>query len=280
MPELAYINGTICAIEEAKVPIEDRGYQFGDAVYEFLATYNGKIFALDDHFSRLERSLRELKFPTVDLTQLKSASLELLKRSEISSAGIYIQISRGVAPRDHKFPVKAQPQLVMTIRELAQIPQAVRTNGARVISMEDARWGRCDIKSVQLLANVLAKQKAIEADADEAILISPAGNVREAASSNVFIAINGELHTHPLTRQILPGITRKITIEICKEEGIKVNENLFTKEQMLSADEVFLTGTVTEVLPVCQIDGKLINDGRPGPIAEKLYKRLCRRTGQ
>lgn len=279
MQELAYINGTITAISEARVPIEDRGYQFGDGVYEFFATYHGTVFAMEAHLDRLARSLEMLDFPPVDRGKIEQAIRHLVKVSEISRAGVYLQISRGVAPRNHAFPRDAQPQVVITVRPAMEIPEELRARGARAITVADIRWGRCDIKSVQLLPNVLAKQQALNAGADDAIFISPAGHVREGTSSNLFMAKDGELFTHPLTHEILPGVTRKVILEICRREKIPVRETRFDQQQMIAADEVFLTGTVTEVLPVTQIDGNPIGQGRPGPISCKLQALLRQDAG-
>lgn len=279
MPELAFVNGTFSAINEAFVPIEDRGYQFGDAIYEFLATYNGVVYALEEHLDRLDRSLKILSYPPIDRTKLKRDIAELLKRSGILRAGIYIQISRGVAPRNHAYPKAVQPQIVMTIREVADIPENVRKTGIRAITVEDIRWGRCDAKTVQLLPNTMAKQKALDAGAQDAILVGSDGVVREGTSSNLFMAKNGELWTHPLTEKILPGITRLLLLQFCREEAIKVHEEHFQKTNLLAADEVFLSGTVTEVLPIVEIDGHKIGNGQPGPLAKKLQARLRKYAG-
>ncbi|MEJ2039097.1 MAG: D-amino acid aminotransferase [Desulfosarcinaceae bacterium] len=279
MQELAYVNGTITSIAEARVPIEDRGYQFGDAVYEFFATYHGTVFAMPEHLERLQRSLTMLDFPPVDLDRIERAIRHLLDESGISRAGIYLQISRGVAPRNHPFPADAHPQVVITVRRAKEIPEHLRSEGAKVITVEDLRWGRCDIKSVQLLPNTLAKQQALQAGADDAIFISPSGYAREGTSSNLFIARGDQLFTHPLTHEILPGVTRRVILNICREENIPVQETLFDKKQMMAADEVFLTGTVTEVLPVSQIDGSPIGQGRPGAFAGRLQSLLRQRAG-
>lgn len=279
MQELASVNGTITPIQEARVPIEDRGYQFGDAVYEFFATYHGTVFAMQEHLDRLQRSLKLLDFPPVDRDRIEQAVRHLLDASGISRAGIYLQISRGVAPRNHAFPPEAQPQVVLTVRRAMEIPEQLRAAGATAITVEDIRWGRCDIKSVQLLPNALAKQQALQAGANDAIFISPGGHVREGTSSNLFIVKDGELFTHPLTHEILPGVTRKVILEICARETIPAHEILIDKQQLMAADEVFLTGTVTEVLPVTKIDGSPIALGTPGPMAFRLQQLLRRRAG-
>jgi len=277
MPELAYLNGKIMPIDQAMVPVEDRGYQFGDAVYEYIASYNGRLFCLEQHLDRLERSMAELAFPRIPRDGIRQAILDLFGRAGIARAGVYIQISRGVAPRNHPFPETAVPQVVMTVRPVMDKPATVLANGAAAITTVDQRWGRCDIKTVQLLANVLAKQKAVAAGCAEAILVSAEGVVREATSSNVFIVKNNRLVTHPLTPAILPGITRNELIAICHEEKIVVDERFFGAAELFAADEVFLSGTVTEVFPIVKVDGKTIGTGKPGPMAARLLELLYRK---
>lgn len=274
MPELAYVNGKVMPIEEARVPVEDRGYQFGDAVYEFFATYHHRIFALEAHLDRLERSLNALSFDPIDRETIRRAIVETAQQAGIARAGIYLQISRGVAPRNHAFPAKAEPQVVITVRPVPEIPQHVMKNGADVITVSDIRWGRCDIKTTQLLPNAWAKQQAIEAGAHDAIFVSGNGVVREGTASNVFIVSKGTLITHPLTNHILPGITRATLIDLCHKGDLQVSERFFHRKELLAADEVFLTGTITEVLPVTRIDGQAVSEGKPGPVARQLFEWL------
>jgi D-alanine transaminase len=278
MPELAYLNGEFLPIDKALVPIEDRGYQFGDAVYEFIASYNGRLFYLEEHLDRLERSLKGLFFPPVSRETIRKAVLTLFGKAKIQRAGIYIQISRGVSPRNHAFPDGVRPQIVMTIREVEEKPPELRKNGAAAITVEDSRWGRCDLKTVQLLPNVLAKQKALAAGVFDAIFVSPEGVVREATSSNICIVADGVVITHPLTPQILPGITRMVVIDLCRELNIPVSERFFKTDALYGSEEAFLTGTVTEVLPIVTIDGRRIGDGQVGPVTAKLYETLRQRS--
>ena len=203
MPELAYLNGEILPIAKAMVPIEDRGYQFGDAVYEFIASYNGKLFYLEEHLDRLERSLQGLSFPAVSRDEIRKAVLMLFEKGGFPRAGIYIQISRGVSPRDHAFPENVPVQIVMTVRAVKEKPAELRQKGAAAITVEDLRWGRCDLKTVQLLPNVLAKQQALASGAFDAIFVTPEGVVREATSSNFAIVSGGVVITHPLTPNVL-----------------------------------------------------------------------------
>jgi D-alanine transaminase len=278
MPELAYLNGEILPIEKAFVPIDDRGYNFGDAVYEFIATYNGRPFCMEEHLDRLERSMKALEFPPLSRDHIRDVIAALSKRAGIDRAAIYMQISRGVAPRDHAYPEAPTLQFVMTLREIHEKPPELRRDGATAITVTDLRWGRCDIKTVQLLPNVMAKQKALDEGAFDAIFVSDAGVVREATSSNLFIVRNETLVTHPLTPNILPGITRKVILDICGEIGIPAEERFYDTSELFGAREVFLTGTTTEVLPIVRIDGRSIGDGKVGEMSRRIYQALLEKA--
>jgi len=278
MPELAYLNGKFMPIEEAMVPIEDRGYNFGDAVYEVANSYNGGFFGLEEHLDRLERSLRELSYPPISRDKIREGMLELLKRSEMDRAGVYLQISRGVAPRLHAYTDVKEPQIVMTVRRVKDVPAEFRENGVSAITVKDIRWGRCDIKTVLLLPNCMAKQQALEADAYDAIFVTEEGIVRETTISNVFIVKNGVVITHPENQNILNGITRIMTIDCCRELDLPLEERLYTSDDMFSADEVFFSGTTIEVLGVVNIDNRPIADGKVGPVTRRLYEALHAKT--
>jgi len=274
MRELAFVNGEFMPIEEAKVPIEDRGYQFGDAVYEVVNSFKGKFFGLEEHLDRLERSLRELSYPPVSRDKVKNGMLEMLNRSGMDRASVYWQMSRGVAPRNHAYSGVNGVQIIMTVREVKEVPETLRIKGVPAITVEDIRWGRCDIKTVQLLANSLAKQKAVESDAYDAIFVTKEGVARETTISNLFIVKGGIVMTHPANHHILNGITRVMTIDCCREINLPIEEQTFTVKEMFAADEVFLTGTTIEVLPVVTIDEQTIADGEPGPISKQLCEAL------
>jgi len=277
MPELAYINGAVMPIEDAFVHVEDRGYQFGDAVYEVIASYGGKMFCLEEHFARLDRSMKELYFPKFQIDEIKKAAVEIFSKANIERAAVYIQISRGVAPRNHSLPGNIPLQVVMTVRKIDDKKFPSKESGISAITVEDLRWGRCDIKTVQLLANSLAKQKALDAGCYDAIFVSKDGIVREGSSSNLFILSGGVLFTHPLTSDILPGITRSQILDICREKEYPVQERFFNKSELYDAVEVFLTGTITEALPVVQIDGRPVGNGKVGPMAKALQESLLER---
>ena len=229
---------------------------------------------LEAHLDRLERSMRELAFDPISRVDIRKAVLELFTCSGYPRAGLYIQISRGVAPRNHAITPGMTPQVIMTIRTVNEMPAEKRQNGATAITVDDTRWGRCDIKTVQLLSNSLAKQKSLDAGCDDAIFVSDQGVVREGTSSNLFIVSGGRLTTHPLTDNILPGITRMVVLNLCKDAHLAVEESFFGTDALLGADEVFLTGTVTELLPLVRIDDQSIGRGDVGPITRRLYDLL------
>ncbi|RPH48098.1 MAG: D-amino-acid transaminase [Desulfobacteraceae bacterium] len=274
MPELAYVNGSIMPIEDAVVPIEDRGYQFGDAVYEVIASYKGKLFCFNEHFARLDRSMKELHFQEVQVDEIRKAAVDLFSMAKIERAAVYIQVSRGVSPRNHSFPSNVPVQVVLTVRKIVEKKPSVRETGIFAITVEDFRWGRCDIKTVQLLPNVLAKQSALDAGCYDAIFVTKEGIVREGTSSNLFILKGGVLKTHPITPNILSGITRLLVLDICREKQYPAEECFFDKSELYEADEVFLTGTITEVLPVVKIDGRTVGNGKVGPVARVLQEGL------
>ena len=279
MPNVAFVNGAFVPLAEAKVSIEDRGFQFGDAIYEVIRTYNGRPFALEDHLARLERSATAL-----DLTQPYSRAewthhvLEGIRRAVYPEAKVYIQLSRGVAPRDHAYSAEGPPTVVMTVREFHPLDRSVQAVGVEVMTIEDIRWGRCDIKSVNLLANVLARQQAKQAQVFEAILVKE-GLVTEGAVSNVMVVRGGTVVTAPEGSRILSGVTRDVVLELARDEGLPIQERFISQAELYGADEVFLTGTTVEVLAVVRVDGKVIGDGRPGPITQRLAAGFTRRIG-
>ena len=279
MPNVAFINGAFVPLAEAKVSIEDRGFQFGDGVYEVIRTYTGRPFALEAHLARLDRSAAAL-----DLIQPYSHAewtdhiLEGISRAAFPEAKIYIQLSRGVAPRDHAYSTELTPTVVMTVREFHPLDRSVQAAGVDAMTTEDIRWGRCDIKSVNLLANVLARQQVKQAQVFEAILVR-AGLVTEGAVSTVMVVRGGTVMTAPEGPHILSGVTRAVVLDLARSEGMSVQERCVSQADLYGADEVFLTGTTVEVLAVVRIDGKVIGNGRPGPITQRLAAGFMKRVG-
>jgi D-alanine transaminase len=279
VPNVAFINGAFVPLAEAKVSIEDRGFQFGDGIYEVIRTYHGRPFSLDAHLARLDRSATAL-----NLTQPYSRAdwtrhvLEGIKRADYPEAKIYLQITRGVAPRDHAYSDDATPTVVMTVREFHPLDRSIQATGVDAITTEDIRWGRCDIKSVNLLANVLARQQVKQTRVFEAILVN-AGLVTEGAVSNVMVVQRGIVVTAPEGPRILSGVTRAVVLGLALSQGVPIQERFVTQADLYAADEVFLTGTTVEVLAVVRIDGKTIGDGRPGPITQRLAASFTSRVG-
>ena len=272
MPELAYVNGAFVELSEARVSVEDRGYQFGDSVYEVIATYNGRLFALDEHLTRLQNSLNEvsIKLNVFDSAIGKRVS-DGINLAGFEETLIYIQITRGVAPRRHEFPsVQTRPSIVMTFKPLERLSQHIFETGVEVVSVPDLRWKRCDIKSTALLANVLAKQEAGKQGAFEALLVNGEGFITEGSSTSVFWVIRGKLCSTPSGGHILPGVTQKILLKIAKSLQLETSEYFCSLDELLLADEVILAGTTTEALSVIKVDRKPIGDGVPGPISQKL----------
>jgi D-alanine transaminase len=266
----AIYNGKITELEKISINIEDRGYQFGDGVYEVIRVYNGSLFTGDEHLQRLFESADsiQIKIP-YSISEMKKQLLKLVEENKLLLGIIYLQVTRGVSQRNHLFPsADAEPVYVAYTREM-QIPLAAMEKGVTAITVEDIRWLRCDIKSLNLLPNLLAKQKASEADCFEAIQHRDF-TVTEGSSSNVSIVVDGKIKTHPATNLILNGITRKVILEISRKYGLEFNEETFSVEEMLNADEVFLTGTTTEIMPIIEIDKRKIGNGKPGPVTKQL----------
>ena len=276
MPEIAYVNGEFLPLERATVRVEDRGFQFADGVYEVVRTYDGKPFATDAHLVRLFRSLESIEIK-ISLTagQLMSIIEEGVQRSGFAEAIVYLQITRGCAPRHRGLPKDAKPTIVMTVRELPAYAKKLPTNGIAVITLPEFRWARCDIKSIALLPNVLAYQAAREAGANDAIFVQEDDTVNEATAGNVFLVQHGRLRTPPKSTHILPGVTRDKLFEAARAAGIETTEERITKSDLYSADEIFLTSTTSEVTPVVAVDGKQIGSGKPGPLSAKIYEQFA-----
>lgn len=279
MPDVAFINGRFVPWQDATVSIDDRGFQFGDAVYEVIRTYRGTPFQLEAHLVRLERSARALFIPQpYSRAQWMQWIQHGLSLAGYQEAKIYIQITRGVAPREHSFPSQSRPTIVLTIRELQGLSSEIRRTGIAACTREDLRWGRCDIKSVNLLANVLAREEARKAGVFETILVRD-GLVMEGALSNVMAVRDGVVMTAPEGPRILSGVTRTVVLDLAKKEELPIEERFISLDGLYAAEEVFLTGTTLEVLGVVQIDGKTIGSGQPGPVTKALAAQWALLTG-
>lgn len=274
MSRIAYVNGRYLPHARARIHVEDRGYQFGDAVYEVWSVREGELLDREGHLNRLERSLGELQIdPPMGRQALLLVIRELMRRNRLQDGLVYLQVSRGVARRDHAFPDPApKPALVLTAKHVnAAKVEAKAELGASVVTTPDQRWGRCDIKTVNLLPNVLAKQTARAAGAAEAWMIDEEGRVTEGSSSNAWIVDGeGRLVTRQLDTAILHGITRRAVADIAREFGYDVVERAFTLEEALAAREAFMTSASTFVTAITQIDGKPVANGAPGSVAQAL----------
>ena len=276
MSRIAYVNGTYRPHGQAVVHIEDRGFQFADGVYEVWSVFEGRLADFDGHMTRLHRSLGELRIP-IPMTReaLGQVLKETVRRNRVREGLVYIQVTRGTARRDHPFPPEGTPpSVIVTARSLPLSKgDAAAAKGVAVITHPDIRWGRCDIKTVGLLPNVLAKQAARERSAAEAWFVDELGLVTEGASSNAWILDkDGTLRTRDTQANILRGVTRKTLLEVISREGLKVEERPFTPDEARQAREAFITGAGTLVTPVVSIDGQPVGDGRAGSLAVRLRR--------
>ena len=279
MGELAYVNGVFGPIAEAKVSIEDRGFQFGDGIYEVIVAYDGRLFLVEQHMRRLRRSAAGIALDyDFEARPLEPIIAEGLRRSELRDALIYIQITRGAAPRSHTIPAGLTPTVVMTFKPLPRLRDELRERGARVITMPDIRWANCYIKAITLLPNVLAKNEALRKGYNDAIFVTADGEVRECTSANIFIVSGGSLLIPPRNESILHGVTQGYLIELASSIRLNVREEVIHVELLRRADEVFMSGTAAEVLAITSIDDRPVGNGRVGPITQRLYDEFLSRT--
>ena len=270
---IGYINGKYISLDEPAIPIDERGHQFGDGIYEVIRVYNGKAFMMDEHLDRLMKSANAIKLPIKgDANDFRKLIEEAIEKSKLIESSVYLQITRGISPRQHLFP-NVPVSISMTVKPVAPPALSLRENGVSAITHEDERWANCYIKSLNLLPNILARQTAHEAGSFEAILVKD-GFVTEGTSSNIFIVKNGEVYTTPLSKHILSGITRIAVKQACEKLDVPFVEQSFSKEELLHSDEVFLTSTTSEILPIVEVDGRQIGTGKPGSVTEKLYESL------
>jgi D-alanine transaminase len=263
---VVYLNGAFLPPDEAHVSPLDRGFLFGDGIYEVIPSYQGRFFLLDEHIARLRRSLREIRMPEPQPDQGWAGLLEqLLGLNPGGDRSVYLQVTRGAAARDHAFPKSTAATVFAMVSPIAPSSPDLSERGIAAILLPDQRWGRCDIKAVALLPNVLARQQAVEQGAVEALLLRD-GMLTEGAASNVFVVSGGAVVTPPLGQEILPGVTRRFLLDTLREEGWDCREDPVPESVLRSADEIWLTSSTKELLPVTALDGRPVGGGRPGPV--------------
>ncbi|WP_327835229.1 D-amino-acid transaminase [Bacillus salipaludis] len=273
MMNIGYANGKYVQLDEPVIPIDERGHQFGDGVYEVIRVYKGKPFMLEEHLQRLIQSAKAIRLPIQQSAEdFKALILEAVQKSNELESAVYLQITRGVAVRQHLFPA-APVSITMTVRSVQTMENEARVKGMKAIFHEDERWANCYIKSLNLLPNILAKQIAHEAGCYEAILVRD-GFITEGTSSNVYMVKDGVVYTTPLSKQILSGITRMAVEKVTESLAIPFIEKKFTPEELLQADEVFITSTTSEILPIVNVDGKSIGKGTAGEWTMKAYRKF------
>jgi D-alanine transaminase len=279
MPEIAYINEAFIPLEKAFVPINDRGYLFADGIYEVIVTRNGKPFLIKEHLERLQRSadaiLLHLPAPLSALTTI----IELgIKKAGFSETMVYIQITRGIESRRHNYSARLKANLTMTFRAHPEYDPRTLLKGVTIMTVPEIRWSRCDIKSIALLPNIMMKQKAVENGYQEALFVTKTGLVREATAANIFFIKDEVLHTPPADQHILNGVTRFYILQQANVHAIKLIERDCTLAEILKADEVFITSSTMDILPVIKIDETMIANGQPGPFSKTIKNFFPKRT--
>ena len=269
---MVFLNGKFLPLEEAKVPVLDRGFIFGDGVYELVPVYSRVAFRLDEHLARLERSLAETRIRNpYARAQWREIIYRLVDAQAFDDQGVYFQVTRGVAKRDHAFPKDAEPTVFAMSNPLVTPPREMVQKGAAAVSAPDNRWLRCDIKSISLIGNCLLRQLSAEAGAAETILFRD-GKLTEASSSNVFVVQRGVILSPPKTDLILPGITYDVVLELARGAGLALELRDVHEAEVRSADEIWVTSSSKEVLPIVALDGVPVGDGRPGPLFARMYQ--------
>jgi D-alanine transaminase len=270
---LANWNGELMPLADVRVSVLDRGFLFGDGIYEVLRVYGGRPFLCADHIRRLRRSIGEVRI-TCDVERLERRMHETLAASGVKEGLIYIQVTRGAARRTHRFPdPPVAPNELIYVEEIEGDPYSRwREAGASVITLPDLRWQRCDIKSINLLANCMAAQAAAEAGCVEALLVADDGTITEGSHTSIFAVQDGRILTTPLSPHILPGITRGLVVRLAEQAGIPITEARVRRDQLAHVSELFLTGTTSEVLGITRVDGDPVGDGQPGPVTRRLYE--------
>jgi D-alanine transaminase len=269
---MVFLNGKVLPIEEAKIPVLDRGFIFGDGVYEVVPVYSRVAFRLEEHLARLERSLGEVGIRNPhSRAQWRDIIYRIVDAQSFDDQGVYFQVTRGVAKRDHAFPKNVEPTVFVMSNPLVPPPSEQVEKGGRAVSAQDNRWLRCDIKSISLLGNCLLRQVSAEAGATETILFRD-GKLTEASSSNVFIVKGGTIVSPPKGNLILPGITYDVVVELARANSLALELREVTEAEVRGADEVWVTSSSKEVFPIVELDGRKVGDGRPGPAFRRMYQ--------
>jgi D-alanine transaminase len=268
---MVYLNGVFLPLSEARIPVLDRGFIFGDGVYEVIPVYSRHAFRIDEHLGRLQHSLDAIRLPNPHTAaEWKRLIDEVIARSPHPNQSLYLQVTRGVAKRDHAFPKDAKPTVFIMTNALTTPPAEQVAGGVAAVTLTDNRWLRCDIKSTALLANVLLRQAAVEAGATEAVLLRD-GFLTEGAASSIFIVTNGTLMAPPKSHLVLPGTTYDVVLELAAAGGIPVEVREVLESEVRAADEIWMTSATKEVLAVTTLDGKPVGTGKPGAVFHKMY---------
>lgn len=270
---LVYLNGDYMPLDEARIPVMDRGFLFGDGVYEVIPAYHGRLFRMREHLQRLERSLQGIGMENpLTCDEWQEILEKLVNQQPEIDQSVYLQVTRGIyAKRDHNFPKQIKATVLAMCSPFGQPGSRINQEGIPAITIDDIRWDYCHIKTTALLANVLLRQQAVMAGALEAILIRN-GNATEGAASNLFIVTDGQIITPPKSQALLPGITRDVVLELAEQNGLAYCEADIPLQQLESADEVWLTSSTREIMPVTQLNNHAVGDGKPGPVWQQIYQ--------
>jgi len=271
--QLIYLNGEYLPLNEAKVSVLDRGFIFGDGIYEVIPAYGAKALRFEHHMQRLQNSLDAIRITNpLSNTQWKEIIDKLITATGLEDQYIYLHITRGVASRDHQFPDDTKPTIFVMSNILKAVDPDLLKNGISAVTLDDIRWQYCNIKAIALLPNILLRQQAVDQDATEAILIRN-GNMTEGAASNVFIVKDGVIKTPPKNQQLLPGITRDLVVELAKTHNMPIEEVSISEKEFLNADEIWLTSSTKEILPVTRINQQQVGNGKPGIVWQDMYQK-------
>lgn len=267
---IVFLNGEFCPADQAKVSVFDRGFLLGDGVYEVIPAYAGNLFRINEHLERLQSSLDAIRLVNpMTHDQWEAMLNRLIQENFDPSLSLYLQVTRGVAVRDHAFPKNTVPCVFAMATKIQPLPEEYYQQGVAAITVDDNRWQRCDIKAISLLANVLLRQQAVDQDVAESVLIRD-GYLTEGSASNVFAVIDGEIRTPPKSQYILPGVTRDLILELATENGISNRVCAISRDDLFRASELWLSSSTKEILPITKLDNKTVGNGKPGPVWQSM----------